>query len=67
MFSDPSGQLQTLYQSLIDLGSQSRVGALWVGVHIEEMDIADLFAALGRSNNDDIHLVYENLMKGSAG
>ena len=65
VFSDPTGQLQTLYQALVARGSLSRVDALWVGVHIEEMDIADLFYALGRSNNQDVGLLYQNLMKGS--
>jgi len=58
--------LQNLYESLTERGRTSEVEALRVGVLIEEVDILDLQYDLEEFvDNDDITLVYENLMKGS--
>jgi hypothetical protein len=62
-FSDP--ELQELYDTLVERGSQSAEEALRVGALIEEVDIEDLLADLGTSDNEDIGLVYENLLAGS--
>ncbi len=58
-------ELQELYDSLVETGSQSLVDALRVGVAIEEIDILDLEEWISQTNPADIVLVYENLMKGS--
>jgi len=57
--------LQDLYNSLVETGSQSLVDALRVGAAIEEIDILDLEENLAQTDAEDITLVYENLMKGS--
>ena len=63
VFTDPA--LQQLFYDLLDLGSQSLIDALTVGATIEDLDIYDLFGTLDRADNEDIRLVYQNLMKGS--
>ena len=57
--------LQTLYNDLVARGSVSLEEALTVGALIEELDIRDLQAEIDRSDNADIDLVYENLLRGS--
>ena len=57
--------LQVLYDYLMDLGDNSLVDALMVGAEIEEVDIVDLEIRMARTDNQDIQLIYENLMKGS--
>lgn len=57
--------LQGLYDQLVAQGSQSLVEALKVGAAIEELDIVDIKGYLAQVDNDDIKLVYENLLKGS--
>ncbi|ASJ12539.1 DUF2202 domain-containing protein [Thermococcus thioreducens] len=58
-------QLQNLYNQLVEMGSQSVVDALKVGALIEETDIVDLQERIAQTDNEDIKLVYENLMTGS--
>ncbi|KYG82557.1 hypothetical protein AWN68_15015 [Roseivirga echinicomitans] len=59
-------ELQTLYTELIQVGSVSLESALKVGAAIEEIDILDLQRELSSNvDNEDIILVFENLMKGS--
>jgi len=62
-FSNP--ELQALYDSLLNTGSASLQSALEVGAAIEEIDILDLQEHIAETDNEDIKLVYENLMKGS--
>ena len=57
--------LQELYYQLVELGSKSLEDALKVGAMIEEIDIVDLKRHINVTDNQDIILVYENLMKGS--
>ena len=57
--------LASLYESAVADGLPSRIDALAVAIYIEEMDIFDLLRALERSDNRDIALLYQNLMKGS--
>jgi hypothetical protein len=57
--------LQGLYDQLIARGSPSVVDALQVGAAIEEIDIMDIQTALINVDNQDIRLVYDNLLKGS--
>ena len=56
--------LQKLYYDLVNEGSD-QISALQVGAKIEELDIDDLQQAQDRADNEDIRLVYENLLKGS--
>jgi hypothetical protein len=63
VFVDP--ELQSLFNQLVAQGSESLNEALIVGATIEDMDIFDLANALGRTDNEDIQLVYENLQRGS--
>lgn len=60
-----SPELTDLYVSLIESGKNSLVDALMVGATIEDLDIADLQKQLLSADNDDIRIVYQNLMKGS--
>jgi len=57
--------LQTLYNDLIDSGSQSLTDALLVGLAIEEIDILDLEEAMARTELPAILKVYGNLLNGS--
>jgi len=63
VFTNPT--LQELYDQLVDEGSQSLADALRVGAAIEEIDILDLEERIAQTDNSDIQLVYENLMRGS--
>lgn len=58
-------ELQDLYTSLVEQGSQSLVEALKVGATIEDLDIMDLYNFLEQTDNTDIKIVYQNLAKGS--
>ncbi len=58
--------LQALYDALLLQGETSQVEGLKVGALIEEVDIIDLQNALSTFvDNQDIKMVYENLMRGS--
>lgn len=63
MFSQQA--LQELYWQLITQGSQSYVQALTVGATIEDVDIADLTAAIDGTTNLTFKRTYENLLEGS--
>jgi hypothetical protein len=54
-----------LYTELVDMGSGSLIGAYQVGVLIEEMDIEDLESHLEETTNENIILVFSNLLQGS--
>lgn len=58
-------ELQKLYTTLLNQGTQSRSDALRVGALIEDLDIADIQKRVGVTDNADVIFVYENLMKGS--
>lgn len=60
-----NSDLRTLYTDLTTRGSISLEEALSVGALIEDLDIADLQKQIALTDNDDIKLVYENLMRGS--
>jgi len=62
-FSDPD--LQDLYDDLVAQGSSSLEEALRVGAAIEETDIQDLEDRLAETDNEDISLVYQALLRGS--
>lgn len=57
--------LQTLYNQLVAQGNASVLDAYKVGATIEDLDIFDLKTALISIDNQDIHLVYDMLTKGS--
>jgi len=57
--------LATLYINLLAEGQRSELDALKVGAYIEDLDIKDLQTRIAQTDNDDIRLVYQNLMKGS--
>ncbi|RJP66237.1 MAG: DUF2202 domain-containing protein [Ignavibacteriales bacterium] len=58
--------LKTLYAQLTEAGKTSLVDGLKVGAAIEEIDILDLQHQLNEVvDNQDIQLVYKNLMLGS--
>ncbi len=63
VFENP--KLQSLYDQLIEQGSQGTVDALKVGALIEETDIKDLEDWMAKTDNEDIKAVYSNLMAGS--
>ncbi len=57
--------LQNLYNTLMDQGSDSLIAALNVGATIEEVDILDLWERLDQTDNAAITRVYTHLEKGS--
>ncbi len=57
--------LQALYDQLVAQGEISLIEALKVGITIEEVDIVDIQKYIKDVDNEDIILVYENLMRGS--
>lgn len=63
VFTNPD--LQALYDQLVAQGSQSLADALRVGAAIEEIDILDLQTHLTETDQADIQIVYNSLMKGS--
>ena len=63
-FEDPD--LQSLYTFLVALGQGTELDALYVGAQVEELDIRDIEALKADvTENDDILLVYDNLLRGS--
>lgn len=58
-------KLLGLYIDLVAQGEESLIGALKVGALIEEIDILDLEEYVGQTKNNDISLVYDNLIRGS--
>ncbi len=60
-----SSSMQKLYDDLVASGSKSYSDALAIGAKIEELDIADLQRLIEATDNEDIRLVYENLLNGS--
>ncbi len=63
VFANP--ELQALYDQLVEKGSQSLADALRVGALVEEVDIIDLEDYIDQTDNEDLLLVYQNLLKGS--
>ena len=63
VFTNP--ELQKLYNDLTARGSTSLENAVKVGSTIEELDIYDLERLMKTADNDDILIVYQNLLKGS--
>lgn len=57
--------MQKLYTDLVAQGKGSEVAALTVGATIEDLDINDLQDLITETDNQDIKLVYENLVRGS--
>ncbi len=56
---------KSLYKKLIRRGKRSLIEALKVGAIVEELDIRDLKKALKTTDNKDIKVLYNNLLKGS--
>lgn len=54
-----------MYVSLVEKGQTSLLDALVVGATVEDLDIKDLNNLLKETTNQDIILVYGNLVKGS--
>lgn len=64
VFSDID--LQMIYDNLVALGTPSLLDALYVGAQVEELDIRDIELLKDEVvENDDITMVYDNLLKGS--
>lgn len=58
-------EFQTLYDSLVATSRTSLIAALTVGVQIEELDMRDIAAKKADTDNADILMVYDNLLRGS--
>lgn len=58
-------ELQELYNQLVEMGSQGVADALKVGALIEETDTKDLEEWIAKTDNEDVKMVYSNLMAGS--
>ena len=58
-------ELQQLYTDLTVQGNTSIENALTVGAIIEDLDIYDLQQEISKTDNQDITLLYENLIRGS--
>lgn len=63
-YADPS--LQSLYDRLLAGGSESLAKAYDVGVAVENLDIADLKAAISQTSQADVKAALTNLMSGSS-
>ena len=63
-YADPA--LQALYDKLLASGSESLAKAYDVGVAVENLDIADLKAAISQTSQADVKAAFTNLMNGSA-
>lgn len=62
-FDDPV--FQAMYDDMVAQGSESLNEAAQVGIAIEELDIADLQAAIDAGQPADIERVFTNLLNGS--
>ena len=62
-YDDP--ELQKLYDDLTARGRKSLSDALTIGATIEDLDIYDLQRLLEEANNEEVKVLYQNLMKGS--
>jgi hypothetical protein len=60
-----NSDLKKLFDDLTVRGKVSVEEALSVGALIEDLDIKDLQNNISKTDNEDIKLVYENLMRGS--
>jgi hypothetical protein len=60
-----NAELKKLFDDLVKRGEVSVEEALSVGAFIEDLDIKDLQNNISKTDNEDIKLVYENLMRGS--
>lgn len=60
-----SATIQSHYNELIEKGSRSFVGALNAAGLLEEIDIADLKAAIAETTAPDLKQIYANLLSGS--
>ncbi len=60
-----TNEFQVLYEQLVTEGKKSQVDALKVGATIEDLDIFDLQQAINKADNQDVRMVFQNLMKGS--
>ena len=61
-----NAELQSLYTFLVGLGQATVLDALYVGAQVEELDIRDIESLKAEVvDNDDILLVYDNLLRGS--
>ncbi len=58
-------ELQSAYEDLVALGSQSVADAYQVGITIETMDIQDLEVLIALTTQSDVTRVAENLLRGS--
>ncbi|MDD4882143.1 MAG: DUF2202 domain-containing protein [Gallionellaceae bacterium] len=63
MFSN--GELQALYDALLNQGRGSLVAAFRTGALVEEVDIEDLDAALASTSHADLQTIYTRLQCGS--
>ncbi|MBT3538754.1 DUF2202 domain-containing protein [Candidatus Parcubacteria bacterium] len=63
VFDNPD--LQKLYDDLIKQSNISLKEAFIIGAIVEEVDILDLEKYLEQNDNEDIELVYNNLLRGS--
>ncbi|MEI6728493.1 MAG: DUF2202 domain-containing protein [bacterium] len=63
IFTNPD--LQKLFTDLVAKGNQNQLEALIVGATTEDLDITDLNSRLSQTDNADIKLVFQNLLKGS--
>lgn len=60
-----SVEMNKLYEQLIEQGDDSLTSALEVGAIVEDLDIKDLQELIEQTDNEDIKIVYENLLRGS--
>lgn len=63
IFDNP--EIQELYDNLISIGNESKVGGLTAGAMIEEKDIFDLKNNLNETDNLWLTRVFSNLLKAS--
>ena len=60
-----NAEFTKLHQTLVKQGNNSLVEALKAGAFIEETDIADLRERMIQTDNEDLKMVYDNLLSAS--
>ena len=54
-----SPKLQRMYDDAVSAGSLSVTGAITASMKYDDLHIADLMSAIGRTDNDDLKFIYE--------
>jgi hypothetical protein len=59
-------QIQDLFRRFQEDGSRSAEAALQTMMYLEELDIMDIRTRLAQTDKEDLHLIYNDLLRGNA-